>query len=176
MKFQIALVLLAGCSMFATEKKPTLIQQHADGTRTVALPNLPLQVRVRDSILQSPRDDAGVSRLYWDERNGRRQVIQIDAKPSAATSDDKVTELKTVHTGFSVGKVETFERGWDLYFSYLTPKLVKRIGYYSQVTVDGTTYRCFLEDGQEGLEAIQEGQRICRSAEKSAAPVASTGS
>lgn len=161
---------LSGCAMLFGPPKSKLptIEEHSDGTRTVALENLGLQVRGPKDIDRYGAEE-GYVRVFW---GASRMYVVIDTKDPSPDTETKLTELRTASTGFSLGESESFENGWDLYYSFLNGKVQKRIGYYSQVTVDGTSYRCFIEDGVNNIDAMRMAQKLCRSATKLTPPSA----
>lgn len=160
---------LSGCAMFmGPQSKLPTVEEHSDGTRTVAVENLGLQVRGPKDIDRYGAEE-GYVRVFW---GASRVYVVIDTKDSSPDAESKIKELETASTGFSLGESESFENGWDLYYSFLNNKVQKRIGYYSQVTVDGKSYRCFLEDGVNNIDAMKTAKTLCRSAAKMAPPSA----
>jgi len=161
---------LSGCEMLfpLPESKLPTVEEHADGTRTVAIENLGIQVRGPKGLDRYGSDEGSVS-LFW---GASRAYVGIDTKDPSPDVESKINELRTASRGFSVGESQTFDNGWDVYYSFANSKFEKRIGYYSQVTVDDKTYRCFIEDGVNNIDAMRTAQKLCRSAEKLAPPSA----
>lgn len=166
----IALVLAtsasAGCLVGAwggSAKTLPVVEQFPDGTRKVALAELKLQVRAPDSI-RLFQSQSGMTEVIWGE--GWADYVRIDTSSAEMhdSADGKITELQTALRSFTLGELAELADGYDFYYSYYDSSLEKKLGYYSQRTIAGNRYRCFLSSPSY-LNAVKLAKQLCRSME-----------
>jgi hypothetical protein len=159
-----------GCAgMFA--KRPSAlpaIEQFPDGTRTVSAEPMPLQVRAPDGTRPRRQPEPGGVELTWGIGGA---YVRIDMKAEHTEPAGKIAELDATLRVFQLAEQTQLDDGYDLYYSYLNSAANKRIGYYSERTIEGTRYRCYLLD-EWGLEEMKIARQMCRSAQPLATPAA----
>lgn len=163
---------LVACLLPKNESLPAL-QQYPDGTRTVSVSPLPLQIRAPDTIARGGFAKNNALGLRWGGDASGWDYLEINSDAAGMNPDpaSKATELDAALTAFQVGETTQLPDGYDMYYSYIDSKLNKLVSYYSERTIAGTRYRCFLSYGTS-LYRMKEARQMCRSAEPLVAPAA----